>query len=350
MNPNTLPQLRVILAFFQPFCGAVILMCFYLWLRGRQVRDQSLVWLSLSLLTSSFPAAIMLIGWKGQYMQQVAALCSPATTILYIITAFQLLRIREAVRRLNLQRGQKLMLWVVSISSFAALLLIRSGERGSIPFNIGINLDAVASCIALITLGICMSYSFYKYGNQPLIFLTLLDFTYLCWYQLDVAARGGDLRENVVLIAVNITSVSIMTMLFIALTLAWGLSNTSRLRFKDYEPIEAIVMFVDLRESTKWLQKVSKGGGNSYGINFLNKFSEWTHSHASAAPYGIPNVKSIGDAFMFVWEIPDNSTIINRANAVVGLGSALYSGYQSWVESTPELYKELMLRRQDLGF
>lgn len=42
---------------------------------------------------------------------------------------------------------------------------------------------------------------------------------------------------------------------------------------------------------------------------------------------------------MFVWEITDPATIIERANAVVGLGCALSSGYDSWVKSTPELYQ-----------
>jgi len=202
--------------------------------------------------------------------------------------------------------------------------------------TVGLNIDAVVSLIALSTMALCLSYSFYKYGNQPLIVLTLADFIYFAWYQFSVAARGGALVENRFLMALNITSVSIMTMLFIALTLAWGLSHTSRLRFRESEPVRVIVMFLDLRGSTQWLKEVSDG---KYVVDFMNAFTEWTLSIVSDRSHGRPNVKHVGDGLMIVWEVIDNSLILTRTNAIVGLACAICGGYDSWVKSTPGFYK-----------
>lgn len=350
-NPELL-QLRLILAFVQPFFGATILMCFYLWLHRRQAKDyskdDSLVWLSISLLICSFPRAMPLIKLEGQYTAPISFFFSPLINILFTVTAFKLLRVKEAIKRHKLEKWAKTFIQVVVVFASATLilnlsgwLLKMSGGGGETTFSVGANIDVVTSCIALITLGLCVSYSFYKYGNQPLIVLTLLDFGYLCWYQINILVRGGKEHDNIYFIATNITSLSTMMMLFIALTLAWGLSNTSRLRFKDSELVEAIVMFLDIRGSTEWVKKVSEGGDNKYVVNFMNKFSEWIYDRASEAPYGPPVVKPIGDGFMFVWEVPDNSMMISRANAIVGLGCALCSGYLSWVESTPGLYKDV---------
>jgi class 3 adenylate cyclase len=200
------------------------------------------------------------------------------------------------------------------------------------------NIDAVTSLIALGTMCLCVSYSFYKYGNQPLMALTVIDFVYIIWYQFHVAAIGGERVTNLVLVALNITSVAIMTMLFIALTLAWGLSHASRLRFREHELVNVIVMFVDLRHSTEWARKISD---SAYVVKVMNKFTEWVLSRASQAPYGWPNIKHVGDGLMLVWEVSQDSLMLPLANAVAGLGDALSNDYQSWVESTPEFYKEV---------
>ena len=345
MSVNNVPevlQLRMILGFVQPFGGALILMCFYVWLRRRQVKDPSLLWLSSSLLSWAIPGGIQLLAWKGrlitnqEYVLTIAYICSPLSSILSAITALQLLRVREAIRLHKLEIWPRLIIWTVAVTSVAALILTLAGTPTGDVFMAGRNLDATSSMIAILTLGLCFCYSFYKYGNKPLIGLTLLTFIYFAWYQFYLAAPGSALASNPFIVALNIWDVATMTMLFIALTLAWGLSNASQLRFRDSEPVEVIVMFIDLRGSTQWVKKVSDG---KYVVNFMNKFTQWTLNRASEAPYGLPTVKHTGDGFMFVWEVPDNSVIIDRANAVAGLACALCSGYLSWVQNMPEFYQ-----------
>lgn len=73
-----------------------------------------------------------------------------------------------------------------------------------------------------------------------------------------------------VLAALNVTSVSVMMMLFILLTLSWIVSHASRLQFKDSDSVLVIVMFVDLRGSTQWAKDIADG---KYVVTFMNKFT-----------------------------------------------------------------------------
>lgn len=335
MSNQQLQNVRMILSFVQPSFGALVLFYFYLWLRSRETYDRSLVFLAFTLLSSAIPAGIHLISGQGEYQWIITAVCSPTSSILMTVTAFQLLRVKEAILRNRLELWSKIVCWFVTVGSLSTLILTLTGERLGIERTVGLNIDAAISLIALSTMGVCLSYSFYKYGTQPLIVLTLADFTYIVSYQFVVAARGGNLVESPVLIALNITSVSIMTLLFIALTLAWGLSRSSLLRFKESESVQALVMFIDLRGFTQWAKKVGDG---KYVVNFMNAYTEWIVNSASKEPYGSPNVvKRIGDGLMIVWEVNDH--MIARANAVVGLAYAILTGYQPWLANLEEFYK-----------
>lgn len=334
MDP--LLRVRFILSVIQPLFGALILLCFYLWLRGRQVKDQSLVWLSLTLFSQTLLGISLVVLSQENANWVIPGFCSPVSNILVTVTAFQLLRVREAIRLHSLQIWPKVIQWVVAVGSLAGIILFAAsqGQPGEV-LTVARNVDAVVSLIALLSMALCLSYSFYKYGNQPLIVLTLIDFLYIAWHQF-YATRPNIFVENEFIVALNITSVSTMTMLFIALTLAWGISHSSRLRFRDSESVDVIVMFVDLRGSTKWVKDVADA---KYVVNFMNKFTQWILSRASEAPYGLPNMKHTGDGFMVVWEVTDCSLMMGQVNAVVGLGCALCSGYKPWLRNTAELYK-----------
>jgi len=329
---SSLQKLRTLLSLIQPLVGASILMCFYVWLRRRQVKDQSLIWLSATLVSMAFATRF------DSFPVFINGLWSAAANVLITITAFQLLRVQDAIQLHRLDR------WPTAITSFVvacsaiAWLLISTSVPQSSWYVLGMNIDAVTSLIALVAMCLCVSYSFYKYGNQPLMALTLIDFVYIIWYQFHLVSTGGERVTNLLLVALNITSVGIMTMLFIALTLAWGLSHASRLRFRESELVEVIVMFIDLRDSTEWSKKLADG---SYVVKFMNKFTDWVLSRASQAPHGWPTVKHIGDGLMLVWEVPQPSLMLTLANAVVGLGYSLSSGYESWVKSTRDFYREV---------
>jgi class 3 adenylate cyclase len=335
-NPSQLQEVRTLLSFIQPFFGASILMCFFVWLRARQVRDHSLIWLSVTLLCFSIPAGLAVLTGIKDYPDPVKEFWSAAANILITISAFRLLRVQDAIRLYKLDR------WPTAITSFIAVGSLTAWLLKSLPGNyavVGLNIDAVMSLLALVALGLCVTYSFYKYGNQPLMALTLIDFAYVIWYQFHEAERGGAPVTHPVLVALNITSVAIMTMLFIALTLAWGLSHASRLRFRDSEMVDVIVMFIDIRNSTEWAKKVGDG---AYVVKFINKFTEWALSRASQGPHGLSNnVKHVGDGVMLVWEVTNDSSMLTFANAIVGLGYSLTSGYESWVKSNPCFYKEV---------
>ncbi len=337
-------QLRLLLGFLQPFCGAVILLCFYRWLRHRQVKDPSLIWLSLSLLSWTPAALIQLAGWGGTHKQLIGFMFSPISNVLLTMTAFRLLRVKEVIGRRGFQPWTRFVTWAVIGASVVVeliLLSVLSGKAQAPLAAVAMNIDAVSSSIAIISLGLCMSYSFYKYGNQPLIGLVLANFTYIMWYQFYLVGRGGELPESPILIAADITSVAFLTMLFIALALAWGLSNASRLKFREFEPVNVVAISIDLRGSTNCTDKVWGKGDGEFIVNFKNKFCDWVMALVSEAPYGNVTPKFTGDGLMIVWEVPDASKIVDIANAVVGLGCALSGGYSSWLESVRGLWADV---------
>jgi hypothetical protein len=282
-------NVRLTLSFIQPFCGAVILMCFWLWLRRRQVKDHSLIWLSASLLSLTPNAVIRLAGWGGEDQNLIGYLFSPLSNVLVTMTAFRLLRVKEVICRRGFKSETWVVIWFVIVASAVAeviLVLVLLGRAQPSLSEFAMHVDAISSLVAIITLALCMSYSFYKYGNQPLIGLTLANFAYIIWYQFYVASRGGKLPDNAIIIAADITSGAFLTMLFIALALAWGLSNASRLKFREFEPVNIVAMSIDLRGSTQCTDKVGGKGDGEFIVNFKNKFCDWVMTLVSEAPYG----------------------------------------------------------------
>ncbi|HJT67836.1 MAG TPA: hypothetical protein VJ749_15370 [Pyrinomonadaceae bacterium] len=335
MNDITL---RLLLSFLQPLCGALILLWLYFWLRTRQVKDGSLFWLFLTLVTAAIPGLVRFLAPSESVVWLTYGFASPLTNVVTTLTAFRLLRIREQIRyNERLRAWSSMTQWTVCIGAVIVmtLVLFAQGKQGWL-LSLGIKADSAVSLLALMTLAICLSYSFYRYGNQPLIVLTLADFIYVVVYQFELASHPASLGASQVYAALNIISVSVMTMLFIALTLSWAISHASRLQFDDSTSVRVIVMFVDIRDSTKWAKEIGDG---KYVVTFFNKFLHWMVKKASEPPYGLPSVKYTGDGMMLVWEVSDQEDIITRANSVVGLACALFSGYESWVRSRPEFYK-----------
>ncbi|MFL6286547.1 MAG: hypothetical protein ACJ74Q_25705 [Pyrinomonadaceae bacterium] len=331
--------LRQILGMLLPFCGFVILMFFYVWLRRKQVYDHSLIWLSVCLL-SLIPTAAVQFYDLGEAYRPLALMASSLSNAVSVATAFHLLRVREAIKRWKVLEWTNYFTWAF-VGAGALIWVLMGLKLGG---QLGVNsvdaaalIDGMASCLSVIMLGLCMSYSFYKYGNQLMIYLTVADFGYILWYQLYMLVNKQSPPGWVFLIAADITSTAFLTMLFIALSLAWGLSSTSRLKFKEHEHVNIVAMFIDHRGSTASLTEAAgKGVGDLY-VNFTNKFCEWVMGYVSGAMGDTaPVVKFEGDGLALVWEVSGNLNLIDCANAVVGLACALDGGYSKWRADSPE--------------
>ncbi|HEY6803873.1 MAG TPA: hypothetical protein VI306_09870 [Pyrinomonadaceae bacterium] len=338
MSMNKSYDLRVLLSFLQPLFGAFILLWFFFWLKTRQVKDTSLLWLFLTLVTAAFPGLVLFLAPEASVPWLTLGIVSPLCNVVMTMTAFRLLRIRELVRHnVRLRLWPPIVQWtVIAAATAVSIAVLVAGGQAGLLFTLASRVDSLTSLIALATMATCLSYSFYKYGNQPLIVLTVADFAYIVAYQFE--PDSVTLMDPQVIAALNITSVSVLTMLFIALTLSWGMSRRSRLKFNESHNVSVIVMSVDLRGSTRWAKEIGDG---PYVVTFMDKFTHWMDSKASGEPYGSPTVKHTGDGMMFFWEVTREEHIIMLANAVVGLACALWSGYQPWVRSRPELYKEV---------
>lgn len=342
---DKLAQVRAILSLLLPSCGVVILMCFYLWLRRRQIKDRSLVWLCVCLV-GVIPAAVVQILDLGDAQRPVTLMASSVSNILLAATAFQLLRVREAVRRAKYQDWARYLVWaVVAASAVICTLsgLRLAGKVGDDYIAAAALVDGMASCISVITLGLCMAYSFDKYGNRFMVGVTLVDFTYVLGYQLYMLVSRQQPPDWPLFIAFDITSAAFMTMIFIALALAWGLSSTSRLKFLDYERVDIVAMFIDFRGSTECAALAHDKGVSALVVEYTNRYCEWVMGFVSNAIDATPTVKFMGDGAAFVWEVPGDSRLIDFANAVVGLACALDGGYSKWraenTDGMPEVPK-----------
>jgi class 3 adenylate cyclase len=122
-------------------------------------------------------------------------------------------------------------------------------------------------------------------------------------------------------------------MIFIALAVAWSLSDASRLKRVGLAPrIKLIAMTFDLRRSTQWFRRMGIENSDYIGT-FMDELLELALNYTSVLPYGRPNlIKFLGDGYMFIWEVPDDSTSITRLRAVVGAACALHDNYRSWIK------------------
>lgn len=340
--------------FFQAITGALILNQFDWWLRRRGVRDSSLKWLYLSLLSWSATDLAELLHLRGlpfplglEY-HHILYILSPISSALFFVTAFRLSRVKELIRHHDLERWSMNIVWVfifLCASEFALNVAGASGAPGtlSVLLRLGINIDAVLSLLALFALGFGLSYSFYKYGNPLLIVLTGITFIYIIWRQFDVL--GGMTHDETSVIpsgifaGLNCTFYGALNLLFIALAVAWGLSDASRLkRVGNPTHVKVIVMVFDLRGSTQWSAEVAKQSVEYVGT-LLDELQEWTTHLAFSLPQGRPAlIKFLGDGFMFIWEVPSDSHMVEAGNAVADLAYRICRGYPSWIKATPTLW------------
>lgn len=337
--------------FVQELIGAVILTMFYWWLSRRKVKDPSLLWLSVSLLSWAVAAGAKVILCQYVTIKPILPfipfIFSPVSSILLTMSAFRLTRVREAICDLGLKLWPKLAVGSVAALSGIGLLLLWSGgglTGGPITAasRAGMSIDAVASCLAIFALGICLSYSFYKYGNHLLIALTVADLTYVMWRQFDLVRRvisGEPLVGDSTLAALNVASYTTLTMIFIALAVAWSLSDASRLkRVGTPSHTKIVAMFLDLRGATQWERDVVRGNLEYVG-KFIDELREWALTHTSVPPLSNPTlVKFLGDGYLLVWEVADDSMITKRFNAVVSSAYALQENYPAWARDTPSIW------------
>jgi class 3 adenylate cyclase len=133
-------------------------------------------------------------------------------------------------------------------------------------------------------------------------------------------------------IAVFLVDYTLLTMIFIALAVAWGLLDPSRARSIGISAnVNVAVIFVDLRNSTQWAIRVVEKDFH-YVKTFIDGLREWSLSFAEASGLGRPRlVKFLGDGYLLVWEIQDVSTV-ESANSGARLAYALSTHYHPWVK------------------
>jgi class 3 adenylate cyclase len=225
---------------------------------------------------------------------------------------------------------------IIAVGAVSAVALVLSlfslWENNVEVMAVANNIDAVASTLALIALGSGLVYSFHKYGNQFLVGLTVLTILPFIMRQYYVANNGSP--KSVMLNAIFLADSTMLIMLFIALAVAWGLSDTARLRPTGTPVnVDVVTMFFDLRGSTHWANDVMEKDFRYVG-KFIDSLREWSWKHAANLPQcPLKLVKFLGDGFMFIWEIP-NGAKADSANGVVGMAHTLCTTYLAWVKET----------------
>lgn len=332
--------------FVTMFCGAMILILLDLWLRSRGVRDPSLIWLYLTLLSWAVAKIPVLVGWQfprvelppwfGQQLQinaiepdQIKYLFSIVSSLCFAWAAFQLSRVRDLfTTQEQFKRCRRIFVWwiVFPLSLLSLYLQLFSQAYGRAADLI----DAFASALACLVFLVGLIYSFYRYNNWFFIgyaCVTLLPFAYRQFY----IAENGSPRIGIPA-ALSLLNTTMVVMLFIALAVAWALSDTARLKPVRISPkVYVVAMFLDLRGSTRWADEVMEGDFDCIR-DFIDEVREWILSEASRPPLVCPTfVKFLGDGFMYVWEV-QKDTLAARANAVAELACDLSHKYPAWVK------------------
>jgi class 3 adenylate cyclase len=317
-------------------CVALILILLDFWLRSRGVKDPSLLWLYLTLLSWALAIAVELFNfdwlrawlrpWPWIQSEQYKYLFSIASSLLFTVAAFRLSRVREFFRASRLRRVPSIVTGVViGISAVALFLMFSEKYHEKAP-----SYDAAASMLASLALCASLIYSFLRYGNQPLAWLAACVFGIFIWRQYSIASEGTPASGMGA--AFFFADSALLVMLFIALAVAWGLSDASRLRPVGGAPdVQVAALFFDLRGSTQWANNVVEHDRN-YVRNFLDELREWALSKADASRMGRPNmVKFLGDGFMWVWEV-NGDNVPESADRAADLGCHLRNEYLAWVK------------------
>lgn len=318
----------------QSLCGAIILFVCSSWLRRRAVGDTSLLWLGVSLLSWAVARTIEIIGLSiGMSFpsDMMLYLFSPVSSILFTVTTFQLAQVRRLFRSPEARVWPRIIVTTVVLISACAGLLLLCGE-----IKFGKFLDAIASSLALITLGLGLAYSFHRNGHGLMVLLTGITFLLSIARQFYVAAYGSAGEHG--LASLQFANTTMMIMLFIAFAVAWRFGETSRLRPVGISAsVNVVVLCFDLRGSTAWATSIVEKDFN-YVRTFLDELREWTWAYASASSLGEPTlIKFLGDGYMFVWEVPDVS-VSDSAIGSVKLGCLLHKNYLPWVRRNAKTF------------
>ncbi|MBC7528924.1 MAG: adenylate/guanylate cyclase domain-containing protein [Chthonomonadaceae bacterium] len=322
-------------------CGAFVLFLIDLWLRKRGASDSSLMWLYLSVLSWAASAAVSLLplSWVNNHpdlhVEPMRHLLSPVSSLLFVVAAFRLTRVREVFRRESLRCWPPLLFGLVAVLSLIALII---GDRKLV----GNVFDATASSVALVTIGAGLIYSFYRYANPLLMGLTGITIAFSMVRQF-VEAFQGPLQGNMAIF--GLASTTTLTLLLIALAVAWGLSDTSRVRIIGVPcRVNVIALFFDLRGSSRWTVEVLHGDYEYVGT-FMDELRGWAWRKVKETSLGRPNlIKFLGDGFLMVWELPQESeSRRERMAEAVLLGCSLVKDYPLWTKQNRLLWKEVPL-------
>lgn len=318
---------------------AVILMILDAWLRSRRVKDPTLLWLYAGLVSWALAAALsshQLLGdavtdllrsqisrdiSNKQAAEYIAYIFSPISSLLFTVAAFRLSRVREKFEAGPASVAKWSIIATVSILSAASLLML-----GSVSLvDAAKVVDSIASVVAALSLGVGVTYSFIRYTNWPLAALSTITWLAILWRQID-SVTGGVPDEGPRL-AIAIVSNMTLGVLFVALALAWGLSEVSRLTIVgEPQEVAVVAMFFDLRGSTHW----SRHSDNVQVSRFMNELREWALKQCEVlSPIGrAPHlVKFLGDGYALIWEMEINRDVVRRA---VDLACGLVLGYERW--------------------
>ena len=316
-------------------CGAVILIFLDIWLRRRAVPKSNLIWVYVSLLSWAVAIALELLDLKWLETklqissQDLKYIFSPVSSIFFTLTAFQLSRVKELFPDRELRYLRTTVVTIVIIVSTVSVSLLLKGY-----IQAGKYWDATASSIASLALALGVSYSFYKYNNRLLFWLTWIAFLFFIYRQFYLAHYETpiNIQTDLVYILLFFMDSTLVIMLFIALAVAWGLSDTARLKFVGKpKNIKVISMSLDLRGSTQWANEKAEGDFDYVG-NFIDDFLEWAWNRASAASKVRLNlIKFLGDGFLFVWEVQHDS-VMDNANTIINLACDLRAEYQVWIK------------------
>jgi class 3 adenylate cyclase len=118
-------------------------------------------------------------------------------------------------------------------------------------------------------------------------------------------------------------------MIFIALAVAWALSDASRLKPVAWSPrVQVIALFFDLRGSSQWAHEAAKGDF-IYVKAFLDELRDSATNKANIGLSGrLKLIKFLGDGFLFVWEIPDAS-VSGSSRKIVRMAHELCVAYRT---------------------
>jgi class 3 adenylate cyclase len=318
----------------QSLCGGIVLLALDQWLRHKAIKGSSLKWLGISLLSWA-AARVLELSSSGLGMafpsDLLLYLFSPVSSILFTMTAFRLTPVQQLFHTKEARPWARIVIiTVIIVSAIACILLLLKQEQ------VGKYLDAIASSLALITLGLALIYSFHRYGHQFLVWLTGMTFLGSIARQFYIASFGFATDNN--LAPFHLANCTLMIMLFIALAVAWGLSDTSRLKTVGISAnVNVVAVFFDLRGSTQWANEVVEKDFH-HVRTFIDELREWAWNQAAVSPLGQPTfVKFLGDGFMLIWEVPDAS-VSESVNAGVRLGYFLHKHYTPWVRRKSKVF------------